>query len=241
MEQNEEEQNEEQTLKKLKLSSEEEEEKEEEIPNKFKCPITQEVMQDPVCIADGSVYEFSAINKWLSQKQISPLTNLPLDHCQVCPNKELLEQIKASKWYKPLLPIPYMIRDSEYSFTSGQSGWFFVIFSSEEVYTIHADVVFDTDRIELIQNNETNEYTFNVLDTYVYNKEKDYYVASDGSASCYVLCVKKDHKHYDLICRLYRLYNELDEKIEIRNLDVDRVVICLLGYDPVDLDLKLEI
>ena len=41
------------------------------------CPITLEIMSDPVVAADGRTYERSAIEDWLSTgKQTSPLTNL---------------------------------------------------------------------------------------------------------------------------------------------------------------------
>jgi hypothetical protein len=237
-------QKEEQTLKKLKLSSEEEEE--EEIPAKFKCPITHEVMQEPVCIADGSVYERSAINKWFKNKDTSPLTNLYLEHTEVCPNKELLEQIKESKWYKPLPPIPSFIKDSQYSFTSGQSGWFFVVFGYERAYSIHADVVFDRDRIELIRNDVTELPDSDILGTYTYNKEKDCYMAPEDLGLCYVLCLKTEHENYVTIHKLVTTVKVLDGKIKQRRYfdnmcDItNNVIIYLLGYDPVDLDSKLK-
>lgn len=39
----------------------------------FLCPITQELMVDPVTAEDGNTYERSAIEKWLSTKDTSPL------------------------------------------------------------------------------------------------------------------------------------------------------------------------
>ena len=42
------------------------------------CPITAEVFDDPVVAADGFTYERAAIERWLRQKQASPMTNLPL-------------------------------------------------------------------------------------------------------------------------------------------------------------------
>ncbi|KAK9828868.1 hypothetical protein WJX72_002481 [[Myrmecia] bisecta] len=42
------------------------------------CPITQEIMQDPVVCADGHTYERSAIAAWLAAHDTSPMTNQPL-------------------------------------------------------------------------------------------------------------------------------------------------------------------
>mmetsp|Transcript_14066 Transcript_14066/g.41922 ORF Transcript_14066/g.41922 Transcript_14066/m.41922 type:complete len:269 (+) Transcript_14066:86-892(+) len=44
------------------------------IADEFVCPITQELPVDPVTAEDGKVYERSAIEQWLTQKQTSPST-----------------------------------------------------------------------------------------------------------------------------------------------------------------------
>jgi hypothetical protein len=45
------------------------------IPDGFLCPITQDVMKDPVILADGHSYERKAIIDWLKRSNRSPLTN----------------------------------------------------------------------------------------------------------------------------------------------------------------------
>ncbi|KAH8049021.1 hypothetical protein JL721_11791 [Aureococcus anophagefferens] len=43
------------------------------------CPITHELFRDPVFLADGHVYERSAIERWFAAgKRVSPLTNAPV-------------------------------------------------------------------------------------------------------------------------------------------------------------------
>ena len=42
------------------------------------CPITQEVMQDPVVTSDGHTYERTAIERWFETHSTSPVTNLLL-------------------------------------------------------------------------------------------------------------------------------------------------------------------
>ena len=60
-------------------------ETEDNIPNGFKCPITTEIMKDPVHAADGHTYERRAIEEWLMDcnKDTSPKTG------EVLPNKDL--------------------------------------------------------------------------------------------------------------------------------------------------------
>ncbi|XP_065666391.1 uncharacterized protein LOC136087480 [Hydra vulgaris] len=56
----------------------------------FKCPITLEVMADPVVAADGFTYEKEAIMSWFSKgRKTSPKTNLPLSHTELIPNWSL--------------------------------------------------------------------------------------------------------------------------------------------------------
>ena len=59
----------------------------------FRCPITQEVMQDPVICEDGHTYERAAIERWLTQSNRSPQTNLPLSSRKCIPNYALRSAI----------------------------------------------------------------------------------------------------------------------------------------------------
>uniref|UniRef100_A0A674EU43 WD repeat, SAM and U-box domain-containing protein 1 n=1 Tax=Salmo trutta TaxID=8032 RepID=A0A674EU43_SALTR len=59
-------------------------------PDEFLCPITREVMKDPVIAADGYSYEREAIESWISAKnRSSPMTNLPLPTTLIMPNRSL--------------------------------------------------------------------------------------------------------------------------------------------------------
>lgn len=64
------------------------------VPNDFLCPITAEVMEDPVITADGFSYERSAIEAWLASHDTSPLTNNVLPHRLVVPNHTLRSVIR---------------------------------------------------------------------------------------------------------------------------------------------------
>ncbi|KAH1099180.1 hypothetical protein J1N35_016101 [Gossypium stocksii] len=57
------------------------------IPNEFLCPITLEIMTDPVIVATGQTYERESITKWLnSNHRTCPKTGQTLDHLSLAPN-----------------------------------------------------------------------------------------------------------------------------------------------------------
>ena len=62
-------------------------------PSIYICPITQEVMHDPVFASDGFTYERSAIEGWLVSHSTSPLTNNQLPSNAVIPNHSLKSAI----------------------------------------------------------------------------------------------------------------------------------------------------
>ena len=59
-------------------------------PNDFLCPITYQLMTDPVIAADGHTYEREAIQHWMRQnpgrRALSPKTQIPLAHQNLQPN-----------------------------------------------------------------------------------------------------------------------------------------------------------
>ena len=69
-------------------------EEEEDPPADFICPITTEVMSDPVMAADGQSYERTAIERWLATKSTSPLTGGELEHSILIPNHNLRRTIR---------------------------------------------------------------------------------------------------------------------------------------------------
>lgn len=56
------------------------------LPKEFFCPITQEVMKDPVVGPDGQTYERAAIVDWLQKHHTSPITRSPMNASQLVPN-----------------------------------------------------------------------------------------------------------------------------------------------------------
>jgi hypothetical protein len=57
-----------------------------ERPPEHSCPISMEVMTDPVIAMDGNTYERSAIEQWLRTNDTSPLTNETLPNKTRIPN-----------------------------------------------------------------------------------------------------------------------------------------------------------
>jgi serine/threonine protein kinase len=65
-----------------------------EPPKDLVCPIGMELMQDPVIAADGSSYERANIEQWLQEHDTSPVTNEPLTHKNLVPNRNLRGSIE---------------------------------------------------------------------------------------------------------------------------------------------------
>jgi hypothetical protein len=63
----------------------------------FICPITQDVMDDPVTAKDGYTYDRRAITEWLRNKSTSPMTNAPLPSKELLPNHPLRSAIMEAR------------------------------------------------------------------------------------------------------------------------------------------------
>ena len=66
---------------------------EKDIPEDYKCPITLEIMRDPVSTINGFTYERRAIEESILIKEVEPMTNLPLSSTILLPNTRLKEEI----------------------------------------------------------------------------------------------------------------------------------------------------
>lgn len=67
------------------------------VPSHFICPISQEVMDDPCVAADGHTYERRAIEAWLEEHKISPITKHMLPSLTIIPSHSLHEAIQQWK------------------------------------------------------------------------------------------------------------------------------------------------
>ena len=56
------------------------------MPDEYLCPITTEIMTDPVTTLDGFTYERAAITEWLRTKNTSPKTGATLESKMLIPN-----------------------------------------------------------------------------------------------------------------------------------------------------------
>jgi hypothetical protein len=64
------------------------------INNSFLCPITQEIMLDPVFAMDGHTYEREAILQSLDRSMLSPMTGQPMQNNMVIPNHNTRSMIQ---------------------------------------------------------------------------------------------------------------------------------------------------
>ncbi|GMI98627.1 ARABIDOPSIS THALIANA PLANT U-BOX 9, plant U-box 9 [Hibiscus trionum] len=66
-------------------------------PEEFKCPLSKELMRDPVVLASGQTYDRAFIQKWLNAgNRTCPRTEQVLSHTVLTPNHLLREMI--SRW-----------------------------------------------------------------------------------------------------------------------------------------------
>ena len=66
-----------------------------EVPDDYVCPITSEIMTDPVSTLDGFTYERAAITEWLRTKDTSPKTGATLESKTLIPNHLVRSMILA--------------------------------------------------------------------------------------------------------------------------------------------------
>ena len=59
------------------------------VPDDFYCPITGDLMKDPVSEPDGHTYERNAIEKWIMDKGTSPMTRKNIKVSDLKPNLTL--------------------------------------------------------------------------------------------------------------------------------------------------------
>ena len=60
----------------------------------FICPISQQIMKDPVITPHGITYERSSIESWIDKKSTCPITRKPLKKIDLIPNYSLKNAIQ---------------------------------------------------------------------------------------------------------------------------------------------------
>jgi len=65
-----------------------------DIPLSFLCPITHELMKNPVIDREGNSYEEEAIALWLRRNTTSPVTRNDLHASHLTPNRALKDAIE---------------------------------------------------------------------------------------------------------------------------------------------------
>jgi hypothetical protein len=68
------------------------------IPNEFICPISMDIMKDPVICEDGYSYEKNNIINWLKRSGTSPMTREKMSLERILPNDSVKSAI--DKWNK---------------------------------------------------------------------------------------------------------------------------------------------
>lgn len=97
----------------IKIDMLKEPEPKEYVYDDFLCPISQEIMKEPVMAMDGFTYDRKNIEAWFAKKQTSPITNEPLDNNSLFFNSKRLDAIKqylASQMLVPVVPASSKLR-----------------------------------------------------------------------------------------------------------------------------------
>ncbi|KAH6622099.1 hypothetical protein C7974DRAFT_216154 [Boeremia exigua] len=66
-----------------------------ELPTELICPISNELMEDPVMTVDGFTYERKNIERWLHTKRTSPLTNIELSSTDLRSDARSRQEVDA--------------------------------------------------------------------------------------------------------------------------------------------------
>lgn len=75
---------------------------EDNYPQSFFCPLTLQIMKDPVVDPEGNSYEREAIESWLLKEGSSPITRNPLNITDLIPNRALREAIEERLGGNPI-------------------------------------------------------------------------------------------------------------------------------------------
>jgi Mg-chelatase subunit ChlD len=75
-------------------------------PSEFMCPISMDLMTDPVIGNDGHTYEKTAITEWLINHSVSPLTRRPMTLQDIQPNFALRGAIERWRLSNEPMPAP---------------------------------------------------------------------------------------------------------------------------------------
>ncbi|KAJ7973584.1 RING-type E3 ubiquitin transferase [Quillaja saponaria] len=83
------------------------------VPEEFRCPISRELMRDPVVLATGQTYDRPLIERWLKEgHRTCPQTQQVLSHTILTPNHLVKDLI--SQWCKDHgIELPKCVRDTD--------------------------------------------------------------------------------------------------------------------------------
>lgn len=94
-------------------------EKQPQIPDSYICPISRDIMSDPVMAADGHTYERQEIQQWFDLgKKTSPNTNKELPHCNLVPNyvlKKIIQDFVKNDITPSLAEQGFFAQDFQYT------------------------------------------------------------------------------------------------------------------------------
>jgi len=92
--------------------------------DKYLCPITGDLMEDPVICPDGYTYEKTAITTWLASHNTSPMTRQRMTTANMIQNrlvKEEIEELKKTLSVMPKRVVPLIKDKTVVNIASGKA------------------------------------------------------------------------------------------------------------------------
>ena len=196
-----------------------------DIPQEFICPISMEIMTDPVICQDGYTYEKLSIMKF--QKSISPITRETIDKSKIIPNRALKETITKfieGKQYKN----PIIISNPSYKYGNylfdikNKENEMIIKIQNKDTYRMYEGIITEKD-IYIKPFTEFNIMLINAL-TYKKNYNININEIKDEYDKTYNIIVKilyyNDIINKEELFRLNEIYKCENEKQKYNIMDI---------------------
>jgi hypothetical protein len=115
-----------------------------EIPEHFICPLTMEMMKEPLFSKYGHNFERSAILQWLAHENTCPITRQPLTPSMLIPDHSLRLRMKA---WKGAQEVELLLESDE----TAESGPWLLKVPSKRTLVIKSAVLRDEDEIQVMR------------------------------------------------------------------------------------------
>ncbi|KAF9695209.1 hypothetical protein EKO04_006853 [Ascochyta lentis] len=158
-----------------------------EIPTDFLCPISGELMEDPVMTVDNFTYERKNIERWFHTKKTSPLTNIVLSSLDLRSDAQTKQKIFAYVQGTDIYATPSTVMVQTVSIKSPLKSWSVVLprtLTLRQLYALSFRLTKGRyAKFELRQKNAALPYSDQTLKTGVASAIDVFFTPLDSTAS----------------------------------------------------------